>query len=365
MRLGACSDLAPAPAEPNRLPPNRRLMCTQHLTMPCSRWQSLQEGHVVQRGATQASFADVRAHLVACALDGATGRCPPFVAIMRLADGTPKLLSRAALDALCDRLAAQLEAGERGDLQHTPAVLQVQRPRSGWVPGMAAACSAAGDAILCSARTSPALTNLKSAARTVQAYIPPFLDLRCVANYTNDGAETSCHTFQRRFSRRYLPYREPAQEPPLELLAMGQGTPEGVQPEAGMPAGASSSASAAPTGEDAACTAAVGAAAGGGADGAVEEAEEVALGDGALADSERLLDRALGPVDPSLKMAARKAAHSLVQYVQKAHLLTLRGLAAEFVRDAQGHLWLLGPLRCDWASLIPGGWAGSWWDVTQ
>ena len=86
----------------------------------------------------------------------------------------------------------------------------------------------------------------------------------------------------------------------------------------------------------------------------------MALGDGALADSERLLDRALGPVDPSLKMAARKAAHGLVQYVQKAHLLTLRGLAVEFVRDAQGHLWLLGPLRCDWASLIPGEWACLW-----
>lgn len=190
----------------------------------------------------------------------------------------------------------------------------------------------------------------------MQAYVPPFLDLRYVANYTNDGAETSCHTFQRRFSRRYLPYREPAQAPQPGLLAMGQGAPEGVQPEAGTTAGTSSSASAAPTCEDAAAVGGV--AAGGGADGAVEEEEEVALGDGALADSERLLDRALGPVDPSLKMAARKAAHSLVQYVQKAHLLTLRGLAAEFVRDAQGHLWLLGPLRCDWASLIPGEWVG-------
>ena len=102
--------------------------------------------------------------------------------------------------------------------------------------------------------------------------------------------------------------------------------------------------------------------------GADDEAEEVALGDGALADSERLLGRALGPVDPSIKMAASKAAHSLVQSVQKAHLLTLRGLAAEFVRDAHCHLWLLGPLRCDWASLIPGGCWVSWkvepWDET-
>lgn len=133
----------PAPAEPPCLPPNPPpgVHPTHHHACPSR--QSLQEGHVVQRGAAQASFADVRAHLVACALDGATARCPPFVAIMRLADGTPKLLSRAALDALCDRLAAHLEAGERGDPQHTPALLQVQKPRSGWVPGMAATCSAA------------------------------------------------------------------------------------------------------------------------------------------------------------------------------------------------------------------------------
>ena len=37
----------------------------------------------------------------------------------------------------------------------------------------------------------------------------PFLDLRFVTSYTNTGAATACHTFQRRFSRRYLPYRPP------------------------------------------------------------------------------------------------------------------------------------------------------------
>jgi hypothetical protein len=80
-----------------------------------------------------------------------------------------------------------------------------------------------------------------------------------------------------------------------------------------------------------------------------------------LADSERSLARTLGPVDPSLKMAARKAVHAAVQYVQKAHLLTLRGLVCEFARDAQRHLWFLGPLRTDWASLIPGGWLHREW----
>ena len=113
--------IAAPPCLPSRLEP----ICEPTL-LPLNLPSSVQEGYVVQRGAAQSSFADMRAHLVACALDGATGRCPPFVAIMRLADGTPKLLSRAALDALCDRLAAQLEAGERGDPQHTPALLQVR-----------------------------------------------------------------------------------------------------------------------------------------------------------------------------------------------------------------------------------------------
>lgn len=329
---------------------------------------------MVQRGATLSSFGDVRAHLVACALDGATGRCPPYVASMRLADGTPKLLSRAALDALCERLAAQLEAGERGDPQHTPVLLQVGS--SSWV--VLLGCSGTG-MLACSAgalspRSLPALS--PSAVLCAQAYVPPFLDLRYVASYTNDGADTSCHTFQRRFSRRYLPYREPAQQPQLGLLVTNAAAAEVLQTEgaagavaAGSAAGsaAGGAAGAAQSGEAAACAAAAGGPAPGHAPGVQEEAEEVALRDGALADSERLLDRALGPVDPSLKMAARKAAHGLVQYVQKAHLLTLRGLAAEFVRDAQGHLWLLGPLRCDWASLIPGEyWRArvlGWWCI--
>lgn len=328
---------------------------------------------MVQHGAAQAGFDDVRAHLVACALDGATGRCPPHVAVMRLADGTPKLLTQPALDALCARLTAQLEAGERGDPQHTPAVLQVRRAH--W--GVGVPCRAPNHAPLCTsgwgcAVACPAGLVRLPAPLPLQAYVPPFLDLRYVASYTNDGLDTSCHTFQRRFSRRYLPYREPQQAPPPGLLTAGQCTVEQPQAEDGAPAAAEAvgvaggleAASGAPSDAvaptrgaapaEAAGAAAAGVASAGEQDQAGAEEEEVALDDAALADSERLLGRALGPVDPSLKMAARKAVHGLVQYVQKAHLLTLRGLAAEFVRDAQGHLWLLGPLRCDWASLIPG-----------
>lgn len=203
------------------------------------------------------------------------------------------------------------------------------------------------------------------------------MDLRLVTTYTNDGAAVTCHTFQRRFSQRYLPLRPAAPDaaaPAAEAAsqhALSAGS--GVQGEQG------------------------------------EEGGEVALDEAALADSERRLADTLGPLDPCLKMAARKAAHALVgaaqlgepgwgccccvdggggsgllraphppaadphhphpptlaaaasalapaqvQYVQKAHLLTLRGLVCEFARGADGHLWLLGPLRADWASLIPG-----------
>lgn len=180
---------------------------------------------------------------------------------------------------------------------------------------------------------------------SMQACIAPFLDLRFVTSYTNNGSSISCHTFQRRFSRRYLPYRTPA------AAAQQPGMPADISAAAAAAHEASHSSSAGgPLGpaEDAAGSIAPAAAA--------EAAADVPLlDDAALADSERSLECTLGPVDPSLKMAARKAAHSLVQYVQKAHQLTLRGLVCEFVRDASGHLWFTGPLRANWASLIPGG----------
>ena len=51
-----------------------------------------------------------------------------------------------------------------------------------------------------------------------------------------------------------------------------------------------------------------------------------------------------------------RSAHSLptLTGVQRAHLLTLRGLVCEFIRDSSGALYFLAPLRMDWASLIPG-----------
>jgi len=205
----------------------------------------------------------------------------------------------------------------------------------------------------------------------MQAYVAPFLDLRYVTSYANDGTSISCHTFQRRFSRRYLQYRDPSASPPLQPgMLMGSGASAAnvgadhssattAAAEAAVAASvAAAVAPAAPAAEPAADTQPQEQQAGdadAAACGNTDGGDIMLLEDGALADSERSLGRTLGPLDPALKMAARKVAHGLVQYVQKSHLLTLRGLVCEFVRDAEGHLWFLGPLRTEWASLIPGG----------
>lgn len=175
----------------------------------------------------------------------------------------------------------------------------------------------------------------------LQAYVTPFLDLRFVTSYTNDGVNISCHTFQRRFSRRYLPYRDSVLPQLQPGTLVGSPSKEASQGPAGEPSAGAGQAA----GESSKASVSMA---------ADMDAEVSLLDDGALADSERSLGRTLGPVDPALKMAARKAAHGLVQYVQKAHLLTLRGIVCEFVRDSQGHLWFMGPLRTEWASLIPG-----------
>ena len=362
---------------------------------------------MVQRPAGRASLADVRQHLLACA----PGPAAPFAAVMRLADGTPKLLTRPALDALCARLETQAAGGERGDPAHTPVLLQVRARAAGSSGGAGlrrGRCQHA--ALLCCAQPLSRASNGRAATlpnpAAPQAYVPPALDLRLVTTYTNDGAAVACHTFQRRYSRRYLPLRLPpaatdalpAAEP--AAAAAGEAAPQGGDQQGG---------------EDKEQ---------GGGEEQGEPPAEVVLDEGALADSERQLAATLGPLDPSLKMAARKTAHALVgahrrgglppawfccvvwaghrrvrgcssshtaagellavpcsgrlsrfpprpcprtaprapqvQYVQKAHLLTLRGLVCEFVRGGEGHLWLLGPLRADWASLIPGAWAQRW-----
>ena len=174
-------------------------------------------------------------------------------------------------------------------------------------------------------------------APRLQSYVHPSQDLRYVTTYTNDGASLASHTFQRRFSMRYLQYR-----PPPVQLGAAAGT------------AATHLVGSAPTSTATAAE---------GSDADVDAAgnDSSALDEGAQADMERNLAQALGPLDPSARMQGRKAAQALVQHVQRAHLLTLRGLVCEWVRDRAGRLWFMGPLRTDWASLIPGGrrrWAG-------
>ena len=84
----------------------------------------VQEGYVVQRPASRASWDDVRQHFLTCALDS-HGCYSQFVAILRMEDGLPKLLTLPAFDALCDRMAAEREAGEPGPRDQTPCLLQV------------------------------------------------------------------------------------------------------------------------------------------------------------------------------------------------------------------------------------------------
>lgn len=87
------------------------------------------------RPAGRSSMEEVRQHLLACAVDE-SGRCPQYVAIMRGPDGLPKLLTRPALDALCERLEGAAEAGEAsGRAEDAPCVLQVSWGllQPGWI----------------------------------------------------------------------------------------------------------------------------------------------------------------------------------------------------------------------------------------
>lgn len=82
----------------------------------------------MHRCAVFASMEDVRQHLLKRSLE-THGSHPVHVAILRLHDGTPKLLTRPALDALCERLAVQQAAGGLAgthELSQLPCALQVR-----------------------------------------------------------------------------------------------------------------------------------------------------------------------------------------------------------------------------------------------
>lgn len=127
----------------------------------------------------------------------------------------------------------------------------------------------------------------------LQAYVPPFLDLRYITSFTNSGADIFCQTFQRRFSRRYVPVRG-------ALPALQPGALAGASSLAGPAAAAAEGAEAAEGASPLAVDAA------GLLDAVAEGGEVPLLDDKALADMERSLDKTLGPVDPGLKMQVRQ-----------------------------------------------------------
>ena len=213
----------------------------------------------MQHASSRTTLAAVREHFLSGGGEGGGAPAQQPVAIARGAGGVPKLLSRQAFAALCDRLEAQLQGADSGEQEaEAPTLLQVG-------PGRRTP-PAARPPVREDARRSPA-----------QGFVPPFLDLRFVTSLCNDGADLSCHTFQRRFSARYLPLRTP--ERPALDAGGGAGGSHGTEEEE-------------------------------------QQAEEGRLGAEELAAVDRGLDRVLGPVDPTLRMQMRKAAHVLVKYVQ-------------------------------------------------
>ncbi|GAB4823315.1 hypothetical protein N2152v2_010361 [Parachlorella kessleri] len=283
------------------------------LGQPIAWFYTSKEGYVQRQPPGRTTLGEIRQYFLRYAPAIGSTYNSKHVAILRLADGTPKVLGRQEFEEVCDRLEEQLASGECDE--DTPCVLQ--------------------------------------------AFVPPFLDLRYVTSYTNDGVEVACQTFQRRFSRRYLPYKSSMQSlqpgmlsgdaatPGLEAAADGDAPADEVSDRtSGAPAALATGGAEAEDMQVIAIDTA-------GLLDAAAEGAEVQLDDATLADMERTLGKTLGPVDPSLKMQVRKAAQNLVFYIQKARGLTLRSLICEFVRDAAGEVYFIGHLRTDWASLIP------------
>lgn len=66
-----------------------------------------------------------------------------------------------------------------------------------------------------------------------------------------------------------------------------------------------------------------------------------------------------GAVEPALKMQLRKLTAHLVKYIQRAHGLTLGSVVCEYIRDADGKIYLTSILRTEWTSNAMGHGAGS------
>ncbi|MEW5310692.1 MAG: hypothetical protein WDW38_002463 [Sanguina aurantia] len=139
----------------------------------------------------------------------------------------------------------------------------------------------------------------------LQSFIQPLNDIRYVTTYLNQGTSVSCLTFQRKYSRRYTAHPSSSLSPPpnerdVDIVYAG---------------------------------------------------EQDVL--------QRALENDQGPVEPVTAMQLRKLTTHIVQYIEKAHTLTLGGLVCEYIRDVSGKVYLLSVLRTEWASNSNGHGAGS------
>ncbi|GFH10410.1 uncharacterized protein HaLaN_05717, partial [Haematococcus lacustris] len=87
---------------------------------------------------------------------------------------------------------------------------------------------------------------------------------------------------------------------------------------------------------------------------------DIILAVGEDADARRAeIDNHQGAVEPGLKMQLRKLTAHIVKYIERAHGLTLGGLVCEYIRDADGKVFLMSVMRTEWTSTAGGQGAGS------
>ena len=108
-------------------------LCKLHLSAAAARrirarlsphtFPTLQEGYIQRQPPSRTTLGEIRQYFLRYAPAIGSSYNSKHVAILRLADGTPKLLGRQEFEEVCDRLEGQLASGECDE--DTPCVLQV------------------------------------------------------------------------------------------------------------------------------------------------------------------------------------------------------------------------------------------------
>ncbi|GLI64110.1 hypothetical protein VaNZ11_007285 [Volvox africanus] len=230
-------------------------------------WATNKEGYIQRHASHNTTMEAIRRRFIQVA-ECDEANYSKYVAIIRSADGQPQLLRLQAFNQLTELLSDKLEAGNTV--------------------------------------SSPEVDSLQ----VLQAFVQPHNDLRYVTTYVAAGANNiTCHTFQRKYSRRYV-----AQGAPLP-----PGAADAFANDLSFAYGASAA--------------------------ALDETPDPITGQGA--------------VDATLKMEFRKLTSHLVKYIEKAHRLTLSGIVVEWIRDACGKIYLQSVLRTEWATNAYGNGGGS------